>query len=55
MTIRFNSHEANSDTRTVPQLDDVCMDAAERDKNQAYLKRIQGTVDLPWSVFSGRG
>jgi len=53
--MRFNSREANSDTRTVLQLDDVCMDPAERDKNQAYLKKLQDTVNLLWSAFSGRG
>lgn len=51
----FNSHEANSDARTVLQLNEVHMDPVERDKNKAYLRRIQGTVNLLWSVFSGRG
>ena len=52
--MKFNRNDTRTDTNSLLQLDHVGMDALERDKHQAYLRKIENVVDFWWETLLGR-
>jgi len=50
----IDKNDSETDAITLLHLDHINMDASERDRNSAYLRKIQGVVNFWWDTVVGR-